>query len=252
MRGATWRVACRHPIHDFNPRSSCEERHPAPCTQTSAPHFNPRSSCEERRIYQPPTFTSKNKFQSTLLMRGATSRSVLTHRACAKFQSTLLMRGATCHLRLFRRRADFNPRSSCEERLRHAHHVHQARRISIHAPHARSDHKQLTTSTGMTIFQSTLLMRGATRHSRQCSSPHYPISIHAPHARSDCEKKAALCPAIFQSTLLMRGATHEAYTKMQDTLFQSTLLMRGATGSYDGVTLSAGKFQSTLLMRGAT
>ena len=139
MRGATWRVACRHPIHDFNPRSSCEERHPAPCTQTSAPHFNPRSSCEERRIYQPPTFTSKNKFQSTLLMRGATSRSVLTHRACAKFQSTLLMRGATCHLRLFRRRADFNPRSSCEERLHWSMHALQ-----------------------IAEFQSTLLMRGAT------------------------------------------------------------------------------------------
>ena len=57
------------------------------------------------------------------------------------FQSTLLMRGATCrggndagceH--------DFNPRSSCEERRLSTRKRLQSSGISIHAPHARSDH----------------------------------------------------------------------------------------------------------------
>ena len=79
--------------------------------------------------------------------------------------------------------------------------------ISIHAPHARSDLKGFCHRGGHIAFQSTLLMRGATRSSCDCSS--YPsdfnprssceerpnttiemnacsISIHAPHARSDC------------------------------------------------------------------
>ena len=55
--------------------------------------------------------------------------------------------------------------------------------ISIHAPHARSDHIFIL-SCGHRGFQSTLLMRGATQRS--------------------AFRKAALT---FQSTLLMRGAT---------------------------------------------
>ena len=56
-------------------------------------------------------------------------------------------------------------------------------------------------------FQSTLLMRGATRNE---FSGIYSIliSIHAPHARSDLViKRCASYALVFQSTLLMRGAT---------------------------------------------
>ncbi len=77
--------------------------------------------------------------------------------------------------------------------------------ISIHAPHARSD---MTSSTKRAswLFQSTLLMRGAT---------------------NDCTTwDTAL---LFQSTLLMRGATIEPFDVRLSSLFQSTLLMRGAT-----------------------
>ena len=78
--------------------------------------------------------------------------------------------------------------------------------ISIHAPHARSD---ITANLNLAKaeFQSTLLMRGATRL-RNINARHAVISIHAPHARSDAESVVKVTPdAEFQSTLLMRGAT---------------------------------------------
>ena len=146
-------------------------------------------------------------FQSTLLMRGATrelillerrnlisihapharsdSYGILSYEVIKIFQSTLLMRGATCLSSRCRCcRPDFNPRSSCEERLyRHT-------RLGVRKK-----------------FQSTLLMRGATyllalhftvdyfnpRSSCEERLEVFPlllpdaeaISIHAPHARSD-------------------------------------------------------------------
>ena len=128
---------------------------------------------------------SISQFQSTLLMRGATSLSYLLMSAVARFQSTLLMRGATC-----------------DDGFRD---VFAA--ISIHAPHARSDMPS-TASARRPRFQSTLLMRGATTICGQrcrCNVNFNPrssceerphgvrvvelrddrISIHAPHARSD-------------------------------------------------------------------
>ena len=81
-----------------------------------------------------------------------------------------------------------------------------AQRISIHAPHARSDDRLARQSCNIGLFQSTLLMRGATswsprRQSRRYFNPRSSceerqpmvaprgveryISIHAPHARSD-------------------------------------------------------------------
>ena len=79
---------------DFNPRSSCEERH---CTAgpsaSRSSDFNPRSSCEERRPVC-SDYGYSALFQSTLLMRGATT---------IRAQSTSTA-------------SDFNPRSSCEER----------------------------------------------------------------------------------------------------------------------------------------
>ena len=169
-----------------------------------------------------------------------------------KFQSTLLMRGATCnpiwiiicytisihapHARSDRpsRQSvddtyDFNPRSSCEERRAITLHPMPSSRISIHAPHARSDctviplgfvwvfqstllmrgaTESSATNATTGLFQSTLLMRGATClcfHAISSSC----ISIHAPHARSDPMYCVHQCQMgqTFQSTLLMRGAT---------------------------------------------
>ena len=164
-------------------------------------------------------------------MRGATRQYLHLSPERGRFQSMLLMRGATRWYRMEdRRQPDFNPRSSCEER----HFQNDCRGIvqgiSIHAPHARSDLFIKIASRILSTFQSTLLMRGATRMvhgSIECIRHFNPrssceerryvmteweieeISIHAPHARSD----------------LMR--TLEGYFISQ---FQSTLLMRGATG----------------------
>ena len=124
--------------------------------------------------------------------------------------------------------------------------------ISIHAPHARSDALRAAMSARSAyfnprssceerldcfgcpvnpfLFQSTLLMRGATkagwRAYRQTG-----ISIHAPHARSDRSALTRLrLYRSFQSTLLMRGATGHFIAQADIVLvFQSTLLMRGAT-----------------------
>ena len=83
------------------------------------------------------------------------------------FQSTLLMRGATsstcaqdCG------KSYFNPRSSCEERRARRRHLNPKIRISIHAPHARSDVTRLASLLHGRLFQSTLLMRGATHHGK--------------------------------------------------------------------------------------
>ena len=126
----------------FNPRSSCEERHLASTTSHFiVRYFNPRSSCEERHLPTPSSSTDAGKH--------------------------------------------FNPRSSCEERHVHADALEHFLAISIHAPHARSD-------TYRANFPELRVV----------------ISIHAPHARSDTNSvRILLITPIFQSTLLMRGAT---------------------------------------------
>ena len=125
-------------LPNFNPRSSCEERRNFEAGRCLSHNFNPRSSCEERRACLADG-TEVFLFQSTLLMRGATVDAVLSHR----------------------RRAYFNPRSSCEERLYDLRQLCLSQRISIHAPHARSD-RMVGRQSIRLPFQSTLLMRGAT------------------------------------------------------------------------------------------
>ena len=59
------------------------------------------------------------------------------------------------------------------------------------------------------MFQSTPLMRGATRHTLY-NVPCVNVSIHAPHARGDMWISSLRSMArLFQSTPLMRGATRE-------------------------------------------
>ena len=130
------------------------------------------------------------KFQSTLLMRGATASLNFTYGA-SEFQSTLLMRGATSQdLKKPDHCGYFNPRSSCEERQKERHDAIE---------HVK--------------FQSTLLMRGATRADSATSTAHQYFN-----PRSSCEERPARQDLYdyvtnfnprneFQSTLLMRGAT---------------------------------------------
>ena len=80
--------------------------------------------------------------------------------------------------------ADFNPRSSYEERRSASKSPLAQAFISIHAPHTRSD---------MCFF-----------HLLHVS---HSISIHAPHTRSDNNQHFPALVLVFQSTLLIRGAT---------------------------------------------
>ena len=90
---------------------------------------------------------------------------------------------------------------------RHGMALRQLRAISIHAPHARGDKTMSMADELSFAFQSTPLMRGATRQGYAYMEAH-PISIHAPHARGDQHEPEHVDePPPFQSTPLMRGAT---------------------------------------------
>ena len=107
-------------------------------------------------------YLETKKFQSTLLVRGATTLSV------SKFLTPFISIHAP------RERSDthmpvkvvisgyFNPRSSWEERPGIFSYQVSCRSISIHAPRERSDVKILRLSVVILGFQSTLLVRGAT------------------------------------------------------------------------------------------
>ena len=148
-------------LFNFNPRSSCEERRTNTLASTLATvYFNPRSSCEERLVRTPVAIRAF-KFQSTLLMRGATDYQIAHQSAPHDFNPR-----SSCEERLSRiitslSSAYFNPRSSCEERPKTSKSLTTAG-ISIHAPHARSDDIDYPGGLYGPQFQSTLLMRGAT------------------------------------------------------------------------------------------
>ena len=219
-------MACTCTPWYFNPRSSCEERRTLLTTLTLFVYFNPRSSCEERHpiSHLPPRLP---RFQSTLLMRGATILFVLLMPRYL-FQSTLLMRGATVPFWV----AQYGPEFQSTLLMRGATgkmvNMSIPDGISIHAPHARSDDRPL-------------------------SAFHRPYDFNP---RSSCEERHPITQivlyfSIFQSTLLMRGATPITQIVLYFSIFQSTLLMRGAT--YRLIIFCAVLiFQSTLLMRGAT
>ena len=100
-------------------------------------YFNPLSSCEERQLH-PCRTVQLLLFQSTLLMRGETwtdvkaymQKDISIHSPHAR-RDTLNCYINACNI-------DFNPLSSCEERLDEAQLLFNAR-ISIHSPHARRD-----------------------------------------------------------------------------------------------------------------
>ena len=203
-----------------------------------------------------PLDSVPNLFQSTLLMRGATS-SKSSSPGLEIFQSTLLMRGATYdgnllmlivkisihapHARSDRSPAgrgpcicrDFNPRSSCEERPADGASANIAEanfnpRSSCEERHADRQGDTVTECA----FQSTLLMRGATRYignkgdtyiyfnprssceERLSAINPYVARLYDFNPRSSCEERLAAALAVFpavsgfQSTLLMRGATN--------------------------------------------
>ena len=144
---------------DFNPRSSCEERHHGKSQSRKsrisihAPHarsdktpqykcasrrnFNPRSSCEERRRVRCQSHSRRRISIHAPHARsdyGYTGRpsDVLISIHAPHARSDLLL-SPQCYSSWY-----FNPRSSCEERLDVVT-PDTMTTISIHAPHARSD-----------------------------------------------------------------------------------------------------------------
>ena len=78
----------------------------------------------------------------------------------------------------------FNPRSSCEERLHRLAFLCFPDYFNPRSSCEERPGSRKIPCSSISTFQSTLLMRGATRqrlHLRRRG----PISIHAPHARSD-------------------------------------------------------------------
>ena len=209
MRGATGSPSSMAGgTRNFNPRSSCEERpsarRPISCGQS---HFNPRSSCEERRCSRRSAPPSPNfNPRSSCEERPSWPRGVPGHHY-------------------------FNPRSSCEERLSFAKESKAILEISIHAPHARSDVFFLFCFGGYREISIHAPHARSDTHGWHEGLHVHDISIHAPHARSDdSDKSMRSSGLLFQSTLLMRGATRYNLDEVQMAIvFQSTLLMRGAT-----------------------
>ena len=178
----------------------------------------------------PPAANFGTLFQSTLLMRGATS----THSRLCHQQSDFNPRSSCEERRAYENthkfsRRDFNPRSSCEERPEDPAAGAPIPDISIHAPHARSDGTASTPNDALTYFNprsscEERLSRGSTCHGEATNF----------NPRSSCEERLQLETRLgtndqFQSTLLMRGATKDNDAVKAANAFQSTLLMRGAT-----------------------
>ena len=130
-------------------------------------YFNPRSSYEERQHF-PIVYRWHDYFNP---------RSSYEKRPAELIFTTSSVQ-------------HFNPRSSYEERRSDTFN-NLTSNISIHAPHTRSDIVTLAMRIVL-LFQSTLLIRGATT-----------------------VRFMALCLLRFQSTLLIRGATGAAFLPSQ-------------------------------------
>ena len=169
------------------------------------------------------------EFQSTLPLRGATFSAGTPINLASLFQSTLPLRGATEAQKEFTRvveisihaplagsdvargihevdSSDFNPRSPCGERL-----------------------GVVGVFSSLSIFQSTLPLRGATPVFLFTASITM-ISIHAPLAGSDgflCTKTCPICDFNPRSPCGERLRFRKRFFFLAG--FQSTLPLRGAT-----------------------
>ena len=185
-------------------------------------------------------------------MRGATCLAGTQLCDCVLFQSTLPMRGATAVLDVR------NPRLP----------------ISIHTPHAGSDHISLGHNRTSSYFNPHSPC-GERRLINGVKTKKIDISIHTPHAGSDFTMTRKRFVSIgFQSTLPMRGATfagsgncsaraisihtpHAGSDFSHPTCKWSLGISihtphAGSDQSFSSTNIPSPVFQSTLPMRGAT
>ena len=172
---------------------------------------------------------SPPRFQSTLLMRGATDVVIVAlahavisiHAPHARSDSVVLQLRSQSHY--------FNPRSSCEERRRSG---ASHRPDADFNPRSSCEERQIPRRAWPRAVSDFNPRSSCEERPAPLLQwlPDLQISIHAPHARSDASSAAARAAVLpFQSTLLMRGATQGFLCIFDRVLFQSTLLMRGAT-----------------------
>ena len=191
---------------DFNPRTSCEVRHPTvPCLPYRN-YFNPRTSCEVRRqagTYVP--FRVHFNPRTSCEVRPRPQQSWPIH-------------------------PFFNPRTSCEVRPC----IRQINRgcigFSIHAPLARCDMEAYADGTAKAFSIHAPLARCDCYPRPAYKSCHFynprtscevrPIFITSPspfsffNPRTSCEVRPLAtsyfaCNSSFQSTHLLRGATYD-------------------------------------------
>ena len=164
MRGAT-----RWSLHQFSPQRD----------------FNPRSSCEER-LEAADAVKIMNQFQSTLLMRGATAVPLSATSASVNFNPRSSCEERPAAAWGISGASYFNPRSSCEERLRDSEFFD-----SVHNFNPRSSCEErlsaIKSAADDMIFQSTLLMRGAT--ACLCALAQFLVDFNP---RSSCEERLCL------------------------------------------------------------
>ena len=191
------------------------------------------------------------KFQSTLLVRGATFVS-WEERAVFKFQSTLLVRGATGIVRgkypptpisihaprersdikadsVYFRRFYFNPRSSWEERRLY---ILGVIKMSYFNPRSSWEERLFCRSLLIWILHFNPRSSWEERLANRWRTGGNNVNFNP---RSSWEERptfasyGSFCLTLFQSTLLVRGATYKAMSDEYKKWFQSTLLVRGAT-----------------------
>ena len=187
VRGATSTSIVRpYARFYFNPRSPCGERRLLRGLFGFVFFISIHAPRAGSDVFTSSFIRPTKEFQSTLPVRGATKGLDDREKIKSIFQSTLPVRGATgrwysqsrnrtnfnprspCGERLpncerrARRRDYFNPRSPCGERPPLSAIWHLLSLISIHAPRAGSDGDSRRKAGGLSQFQSTLPVRGAT------------------------------------------------------------------------------------------
>ena len=250
MRGATFKVALTAHFVDISihaPHAGSDVSGATPSTRLF--DFNPRSPCGERLLER---YCRGNylKFQSTLPMRGATW-SIPNRRSPSPY---------------------FNPRSPCGERLHMLLPAEMRKCISIHAPHAGSDHIEPADYPYETI--SIHAPHAGSDPRVPAIRPANGISIHAPHAGSDAfNRLTTQLPAIsIHAPHAGSDSEHQRHDRIPEISIHAP--HAGSDGGHEsrhifvyisihaphagsdldlsGLGASTLKFQSTLPMRGAT
>ena len=169
-------------------------------------YFNPRTSYEVRR-HDILDESGDVEFQSTHLLRGATRRLFPNFERASISIHAPLTRCDERGLPGLRRARHFNPRTSYEVR-RHQF-FHFKRLPANFNPRTSYEVRRPCRTTGQcsAIFQSTHLLRGATRRgdSIDLTSPDFnPRTSYEVRLKPVSKSQ---CAAGFQSTHLLRGAT---------------------------------------------